>query len=78
MRTIYSLAAIAAVGLTSPTLAQEIEADHRGIVIGDRDTKLIVGGRVHFDLATIDEDASTTFKDDAGWMQRSPSMTIGV
>ncbi len=78
MTRAHALAALAAASLATLSLAQEIEADHRGVTIGDDDTNLTIGGRIHFDLATFNEGASTTFKDDAGFRRVRVDATLTV
>lgn len=78
MRIIHSLAVFAAAGNCSPVLAQEITADHRGIVLGDDETNLQIGGRIHFDLATFNQDASTTFQDDAAFRRVRVDATLTI
>lgn len=76
MRTRTFGAAAAFACCAVPAVAQ-VEADHRGIVIGDEDTNLTIGGRLHFDLATIDSDV-TAFQDDARIRRLRVDATLSI
>jgi phosphate-selective porin OprO/OprP len=78
MRTLYPLAAFAAASFAFPALAQPIEVDHRGITLGENEVTLTLGGRIHVDLATFNEDTSTTFKDDASFRRVRVDATLTV